>query len=347
MKRILLLIAITALFTDRPLSAKDKKDSYIFGSLPLMGWVPYTIAEQKGFWKEQGLDMKVRIYANAPDWLNGFIHGKTDFVSLPLTFLVDVLNMGVDVTYLGSAEFGYGQKHLIVKKPLVGKSLKGEKVGIFAKDSSAKYVLAKYLDQQGLTLKDVEIVYIPDAPLISNFNKGRLNAIVMYGHLWHDAVENGGGVLVYSTDDYTEPFGLVAKNDLLKKVPEDVIAKIARGWFKATLWMKDPENWGEFKSIVNKVSFAGQPDFDKEWILDQREEWEFRAARKLYKHNQKELFDIFDEAGKLFRTTGLLEGKASKKWTQKNIINNRVWSNSIREFVAELNSKAKNKGATN
>ena len=127
----------------------EQNGSYSLAMVPFVPWVVYNVAEKKGFWEKQGIEVSVKVYITEDKYVDAVINDKNDFFPLPLASTIDFINSGKDLVYLGMLDRSNGHKHLIQKNSHLQKPLKGETVALYAEESTTKYTVARYLKTKG------------------------------------------------------------------------------------------------------------------------------------------------------------------------------------------------------
>jgi NitT/TauT family transport system substrate-binding protein len=131
------------------------------------------IAQQNGWFEEQGIDLQVIPFGNAPDIAAPLAAGQLDAGLLGINSgLLNAFARGVKVRFAadegssGPGHFDYVS--ILVRKELVDSGavkgpadLKGRKIGIVAKGTPSDYGLSHVLAEGGLTLSDVSLEIIP------------------------------------------------------------------------------------------------------------------------------------------------------------------------------------------
>jgi NitT/TauT family transport system substrate-binding protein len=136
--------------------------------LRLTSSAPLFIAMDKGFFKEEGLDIDAQWFDAAQPIAVATASGKVDVGATGIT--ASLYNMAAKgqklaiVADKGREEKGYSSSALIVTSDLYKNGvtsidkLKGKRIGITQKGSTFHYMLGRLLEAKGLTLNDVEII---------------------------------------------------------------------------------------------------------------------------------------------------------------------------------------------
>ncbi|PRH88026.1 ABC transporter substrate-binding protein [Labrys okinawensis] len=129
------------------------------GGKPLLYYLPLTVAEQKGFFKEEGLNVTINDFAGGSKSLQALVGGSVDVVTGAYEHTIRMQNKGQDI--IAVCDLGRFPGIVIaVRKSLAGEiktiaDLKGRKVGVTAPGSSTALLLQYALQKNGLTSADV------------------------------------------------------------------------------------------------------------------------------------------------------------------------------------------------
>jgi NitT/TauT family transport system substrate-binding protein len=165
MKRILALAAVAAALASSFACAQapEQKDVHIaVGGKPALYYLPLTIAEQLGYFKDEGLNVKISDFAGGSQTLQAVVGGSADVASgafehtinmqAKKQFLVAFVQMGrepqISIGILKSKAANY-------KGPA---DLKGYRFGVSAPGSSTNIILNAFIAKGGLKPSDVVIV---------------------------------------------------------------------------------------------------------------------------------------------------------------------------------------------
>lgn len=115
MKRIISLVLSLALLALSGLTAQGAELRKLkVGHLPTSGHLLYFVAQEKGFFKQEGLDVQLYRFTNSGEGLTAIKTGKLDIgsfgTSAPLAFIAN----GADFTLFGGQ---MGEGHALIAKP--------------------------------------------------------------------------------------------------------------------------------------------------------------------------------------------------------------------------------------
>lgn len=132
------------------------------GGKPLLYYLPLTIAERRGFFKEEGLDVDINDFGGGAKSLQALIGGSVDVVTGAYEHTIRM--QAKDQAVCAVCELGRFPAIVIaVKKDLAGKvksvaDMKGLKVGVTAPGSSTAITMQYALVKSGLKPNDVALI---------------------------------------------------------------------------------------------------------------------------------------------------------------------------------------------
>jgi putative hydroxymethylpyrimidine transport system substrate-binding protein len=125
-------------------------------------WIPWTLGQQKGFYKEAGIDLQIVAPPTVADTMKYLGTGRADVAFTTIMDVVFAREQGAPVTAIGryTSANNWG---LFTRqgKPLTAAELKGKTIGIY-NDAWTKAQLSMVLKSAGLTMDDVKTVSAAD-----------------------------------------------------------------------------------------------------------------------------------------------------------------------------------------
>jgi len=161
----------------------EKKDVKIaVGGQALIYYLPLTIAERRGFFKDEGLDAKVIDFAGGSKALQAVVGGSADVVSGAFEHTIMLQSKGQ--FYRTFAQQGQAPMMVlgVSTKTMAGykspADLKGKKVGVTAPGSSTNMMVSFFLSKHGLKPTDVSIIGVgAGAGAITALRTGQIDAM--------------------------------------------------------------------------------------------------------------------------------------------------------------------------
>ena len=152
------------------------------GGKPLLYYLPLTIAEQKGFFKEEGIDAEINDFGGGARSLQALIGGSVDVVTGAYEHTLRMQAKGQDVRAV--CELGRLPAIVIaVRKDLAGtvksvSDLRGRKIGVTAPGSSTALAFQYAMIKAGLKATDAPLIGIGGgAGAIAAMKKGEIDAV--------------------------------------------------------------------------------------------------------------------------------------------------------------------------
>lgn len=155
------------------------------------------IAEEKGYFKENGLDAQVDEYDSGATSMAALRSGTAD-VAVAADF-VGVTNMFVDGDLRILAKVSNQDVWQVVARKDKGIStpmdLAGKRVGVTRK-TSGEFYLGRFLTFNSLRLEQVEMVDLPPSGMVEGLESGALDAVVIFEPIAHDLKRQLGDVAI-------------------------------------------------------------------------------------------------------------------------------------------------------
>lgn len=233
-------------------TAEKPKLTLGVGGKPLLYYLPLTVAEKKGFFKEQGLDVEINDFGGGAKSLQALVGGSVDVVTGAYEHTIRMQAKGQDIRAV--VELGRFPGIVIaVRKDLAGKvksaaDFKGLKIGVTAPGSSTALTAQYAMVKAGLKASDAPIIGVGGgASAVAAMKQGQVDLI---SHL--DPVISkleADGDVTALIDTRTEAgtkalFGganpaavLYLKNDFAEKNPVTT-QKLVNAFVKALKWLE-------------------------------------------------------------------------------------------------------------
>lgn len=218
----------------REASAQDTKLAFA-GSVTWYGQIPIMVAIEKGFFKEQGIEIDYKIILNSSDRIAAVTAGSVHFSNLGrLAVIAQMAQNNQSFYYFANVDDSPGNEGCVGRPGIASiKDLKGKKV---AANTSAEISLHGQLRANGMTIADVQYVNLPPNEMAGALAKGDVDAACVWKPLL-DAVMKAvpEGKLLGSdldTDTYKN-YGTASAPDIMiisKKLADehpDVARKLA------------------------------------------------------------------------------------------------------------------------
>jgi NitT/TauT family transport system substrate-binding protein len=223
------------------------------GSVSQMNKVAYAIAYNKGFFKDEGLNITAVDFASGTAALQSLVGGSADVAEGAFEHTIRMQTKGVKLTCI--ATFGrYPGNVLVVRKTRADTiksiaDLKGKKIGVSAPGSSTQAFMAQVFEHAGISWKDASYINVGTgaSAVAAMRSSNELDALVNLDPAINVLVDGGDAVVM--ADSRTEAgsqavFGgpyladcLFVKAEFVTKYPNTAQA-LTNGIVHAMQWLK-------------------------------------------------------------------------------------------------------------
>ncbi|MDF2633490.1 MAG: ABC-type transporter, periplasmic subunit family 3 [Pelosinus sp.] len=263
-KKIIVLMLICAMTVVLGACASNKKEdatpksgqlqNITIGLMPDVDSIPFIIAQEKGYFKEEGLAVTLKPFKSAVDRDSALQSGNLDGAISDMLAEAFAKDGGFDtvITSLSSGSY----KLVINKDEKITsiKELKGKDVAI-SKNTIIEYVTDKIMLEGGLTPGDINKVIIPQIPTrLELLQNSKIAAATLPEPMASIAVRNGGKIL-NSSDQLNINPGVLLFTAKAVNSKEKEIQAMYRAYNKAVLYLsKEPmENYIDL--LIEKGGF--------------------------------------------------------------------------------------------
>ncbi len=236
-----------------PASAQEKKQITLgVGGKGLLYYLPLTLAERLGYFKEQGLDVTINDFAGGAQSLQALVGGSVDVVAGAYEHTIRMQAKGQDIRAV--IELGrFPGIVLAVKKEKAATvksfaDLKGLKIGVTAPGSSTNFFVMYLMVKAGLKSDDAAFIRVgASATAVAAIKKGEIDAISNLDPVITKLQQDGDIVVLADTrteEGNQKLFGgnnpaavAYLKNDFIEKNPETT-QRIVNAFHKALKWVE-------------------------------------------------------------------------------------------------------------
>jgi NitT/TauT family transport system substrate-binding protein len=277
-----------AAFADRPESI-----SIADASQPVYALL--YIAQEKGFFREENLEVKFTPFASGWEALNYVIDGRADLATTDETAAVIKAYDSVELGIISTLHSSTKNTGLVARKDrgILGPAdLRGKRIAV-TKNTHSEFFLGLLLQSEGIDAAAVTIVDTPPARIVAALAEGGVDAVVTWNPLFH-AAENAlppdQTVTIFSDLD-TERSVLAGRRGVIAQKPE-AMTRLLRAIVKAERFYS--EHAQEALDLVAKHwSTSGEEHVRGAWGA-------FRAEAKL----DNVLLKIMEETAQWLRNSG-------------------------------------------
>ncbi len=216
------------------------------------GWVAWAIAEQKGFFKKHGADVKLVWFPNYSDSISALSAGQVDANCQTWSDTMAPLAKGIPLKVVLVNDNSAGNDALMTGPKIKSfKDLKGKSVAL-EEFSVSHFLLATALNRNKMTGKDVKILNMSAGDAAAAFISGRVDAAVVWNP-WVNKIElSGKGKPLFSSKEIPGlvPDLLVAQEKSLAAHRKDFIGMV-KAWYDVEKLLREQPD--EAVKIMSKI----------------------------------------------------------------------------------------------
>jgi len=281
---------------------EKKKITIAVGGKNLFYYLPLTVAERKGYFKDEGLDVEIPDFAGGAKALQALVGGSADMVSGAYEHTINMLAKKQPIKAV-VLQAKFSSIVLLLPKDKAARykgpqDLKGLKVGVTAPGSSTNMFTNNILAKAKLKPSDVSIVGVgTGAGAFAAMDKGELDALSNLDPVITQLESTGKFVAV--ADSRTEKgmqeiYGgdymasvIYVTDEYIKKNPNTVQA-VVNAMVRADKWIAKATPQ-EIVDLMPAEFKAGNPSLYKEALLknmigySENGEMSLKAAENVYK----------------------------------------------------------------
>ncbi len=225
------------------------------------GWLVWEIANQKGFFKDAGVNVELKWYDYSPS-LKAFETGNVDSV---LVVCGDSLTIAKPSTAIVLTDYSNGNDMIIGKSDIKSiKDLKGKKVAV-EKNLVENILLDKALEVNGLTESDVTIEDVTTDKMPVTLGSAGVAAVGAWYPISGETLkQNPGSTPLFKSSDAP---GLIY--DALQVSRESLASrrddwkKVVGVWFRCLDYLNDPKTHDDAVKIMAERIKAKPEDLEK------------------------------------------------------------------------------------
>jgi len=226
------------------------------GTSDWTGWVAWYVAQDQGYFKKYGADVKLIWFANYSDSISALSTGQLDANSQTWSDTLGPLAKGLPLKAVLVNDNSAGNDALMVGPKIKSfAELRGHKIAL-EQYSISHFVLYTALAKNGLGPKDVTVVNLSAGDAAAAFMSGRVDAAVVWNP-WISQIEKSGkGTPLFTSKEMPGliPDLLVVQAQAIAAKRKDLVGMI-RAWFDTEAFIRtQPERAVAIMSKVVSMS---------------------------------------------------------------------------------------------
>ena len=239
-----------------------------------VGYGPFYIAREQGFFSEEGVDIELRIMENTPLKMGALMAGQIDLVASTADEFPIYMKPGMPIRYILAVDNSNGGDGVVANKDITTiADLKGRTVA-FEEGSVSQFFINALLLDAGLTQDDIETVNMTATDSGVAFAAGRVDAAVTWEpHLSQGANTAHGHRLIDSSQKPGLIVDVVAVTGETAAAYADELRAFVRAWQRALDFLRTNPSEGyrimaegvggwlsdsaEFEAVVTGIEYLG------------------------------------------------------------------------------------------
>jgi|tagenome__1003787_1003787.scaffolds.fasta_scaffold20897843_2 NitT/TauT family transport system substrate-binding protein len=184
-----------------PLRAAPLKP-YRVGFNAWIGYISFFVAQQKGYFKDEGLDVQGKSFSSPGDGLKPLLSGDLDAALSTADSVLTVLDKAPgQVRIVYTIDTSAGADAILAKKEITDlKGIKGRKVAATLGQCN-QLLLDKALEKAGLTEKDIQLVNMNPDDAGAAFAAGKIDVAVTWEPWITKASTGNAGHVIFSSKE--------------------------------------------------------------------------------------------------------------------------------------------------
>jgi NitT/TauT family transport system substrate-binding protein len=228
------------------------------------GWVAWDIADQQGFFKKRGANVKLVWFPVYTDSLNALAAGQVDANGQTWSDTMGPLSKGMDLKAVLVNDNSFGNDAMIAQPGFKSvKDLRGKRVATEL-GTCDHFLMLKALEANGMTEKDVQFTPIAVQDCPAAMLSKRVDAAVVWEPSRTKILKDlKGSTSIFDSSDIPGliPDLLVMKGSIVKERPQDV-QNIVLAWYDAIDWWRaNPDKAVAIMAKRTGTSVADYKDF--------------------------------------------------------------------------------------
>jgi NitT/TauT family transport system substrate-binding protein len=224
------------------------------------GFAPFYVGVEKGFFKEEGIDVRPEIIIGTGERNAALTGNRVQGLCTTVDAFVAAAAQGVPLRIVSSVDESLGGDGLVANSEIKSiKDLVGKRIALQT-GMPSHFFLLYLLEKEGIDPKKVEIVATEAPDAAAAFIAGKVDAAVTWEPWLSKAAARDHAHLLATSKEYPEILidVLAINSDFANKHPDQVCA-VLRGWFRSVAFCKS--NPDEANRIMAKALNMSSDEF--------------------------------------------------------------------------------------
>jgi NitT/TauT family transport system substrate-binding protein len=264
------------------------------------GYIGLVIGVEEGFFEQAGVEVKYTVIEDPVQRFNAFKAGRLNAIATTVDTFSRTYAKGIPSVQVLGLDASVGGDGIVAEKDITSPTqLKGQEVAV-SEGSTSQWLLAYVLDQNGLSLDDVEQVDLTSADAGAAFAAGRVPVAVTWEPWLSRAEENPDGHVLVSTEKYPDIItDQVAFSPEFAKENPDSVRAFIKGYAMAVDFLRTNED----EALDDVTDYLGQEPDDIKAVMETVPIWSIDESKKYYgtADSPGPIYDIFTESAQFWK----------------------------------------------
>jgi NitT/TauT family transport system substrate-binding protein len=216
--------------------------------------IPAYVASEKGFWKEEGLQVDRKMFSAGRLALDALISNSAEVMSVSETPLVHAILQGNEINFVltvtehQETKF-IGRKDQGIAKP---EDLRGKRIATLP-GTNSDYFMYEFLNAHGMSISDMKVTNLAPPDMVTALVSGNIDGYFAWEpHISYSQKRLGDSATVFLPGNLYHGRHCIAMNKKYVQKHPEVVEKLVRGFLRAEEFVKT--NPQEAKQIVANVT---------------------------------------------------------------------------------------------
>ncbi len=240
-------------------------EKIVLGYSAWPGWFPWKVAEEKGLFAKNGVNVELKWFDNYLDSLTALTSKALDANSQTLNDTLTSVSGGADQVIVLTNDNSTGNDKIIAAEGITDVAgLAGKKVAV-EKGTVDHFLLLLALEKAGVPADKVKIVPLPTDQAAAAFKGGQVDAVGAFAPFTTTALERPGSTAISDSSKFPGaiPDHLVVNRKLLESNRAGV-QRLVKTWFDTLAYIKaNPDEAVQIMAKQAKGSVEDYHTYDK------------------------------------------------------------------------------------
>ena len=225
------LLGLTACAGGSAASSSSGSETVGMGIQPWLGYGPWYVADEKGYFEDEDVDVSITSFMNDADMSAAFASDRIQVANVASHTALQLAEQGLDISIVLLLDASLTADAILTDGSITDVADLAGKDVAFEEGSVSNLLLGYALEEAGLILDDISPVPMDPSEAATALIGGSVPAAVTYEPYISEASKAGDFEVVYTAAEKTGLISdvLIVDNDYLAENP-DAVQKVVNAW---------------------------------------------------------------------------------------------------------------------